>query len=173
MKEIAEKLMGYSGRMIAYSKSGYVRMNPFNLVVFNSNLVVHLDEVPVKIWHGDLDITKDEQKLLSLSAELGRDLYVLYEHDARFENEENPRTERFVYKCSPDGAHELRQYELGYTRIDGKLMLDNRSIKHRAADAVLHVIRMPNVESLDWFVREDQRKTVRAAADKMRVKWKE
>lgn len=91
---VIERHLGPHGRMITASKSGYDRRYPTHLTVFNANLVVDR----CKLWWGDLDLTVDEPKLRAIAGELGgRDLYVLYEHDARFRTEEEPQLERYVY----------------------------------------------------------------------------
>ena len=36
-------------------------------------------------------------------------VYVLYEMDGRFENEENPLIDRYVVKFSPDGTYEVNE----------------------------------------------------------------
>ena len=88
MEEILEKFRENDlpiGRMISWSKSGYLESNPENLVCFNANIFT-LDEG--KIWHGDIDITKEQEKLEHVSAQLGKPLYILREMDGRFGNEE-------------------------------------------------------------------------------------
>lgn len=75
----------YVGRMISYSKSGYRDKYPDHNVWFNANVFTLEDG---KIWYGDLDLTLDESKLKEISNILGKKLYVLYEMDGRFENEE-------------------------------------------------------------------------------------
>jgi hypothetical protein len=72
------------GRMISGSKSGYRDRYPNNKVVFNANIVT---KSKGKVWHGDLDITLDYDKLQAVANILKEDLYILYEMDARFENE--------------------------------------------------------------------------------------
>lgn len=72
------------GRMIGYSKSGYLEKFPDNEVYFNSN-IFSLGEG--KLWYGDLDITRDRENLEKIASEIGKDLYVLREMDGRFENE--------------------------------------------------------------------------------------
>lgn len=60
-----------------------------NIIVFNANI---LTKENGKIWHGDLDITKDEEKLNSIAKLIGKKLYVLYEMDYRFDTEnQNPK----------------------------------------------------------------------------------
>ncbi len=87
--ETVEKYLGFPGRMITGSKSGYRRTFPDNKVVFNANL--YADRV--KVWWGDLDLTLDEKLLKELQAELGCEVIVLREMDGRFENEETPNFE--------------------------------------------------------------------------------
>jgi hypothetical protein len=72
------------GRMISGSKSGYRERYPDNLVVFNANIAT---KSRGKIWYGDLDVTLDYEKLASVAEALKEDLFVLYEMDGRFENE--------------------------------------------------------------------------------------
>ena len=73
------------GRMISGSKSGYYNQHPENLIVFNANIII---ESRGKIWHGDLDVTLDYEKLEKVAEALEEPLYILREMDARFENEE-------------------------------------------------------------------------------------
>jgi|688.fasta_scaffold86144_3 hypothetical protein len=82
-----------AGRLISGSKSGYRDLYPDNEVYFNANVFV-LGEG--KIWHGDLDITKDREILLEIAREIGKDLFILREMDGRFENEE--RTDSDIIK---------------------------------------------------------------------------
>jgi hypothetical protein len=85
MKEIFEEIGFGIGRMISYSKSAYRDKFPDNEVYFNSNIFV-LGEG--KIWYGDIDVTKEREKLENIAREIGKDLYILSEMDGRFENEE-------------------------------------------------------------------------------------
>jgi len=96
-KELVRTILGHSGRMIAGSKSTYRRTFPKNLVVFNANVVL---EGLGKVWHGDLDITRDEALLVRLAEVTDRQLYVLYEMDGRFENEAAPKVEKALYTVS-------------------------------------------------------------------------
>ena len=77
-------MLGFPGRLLHYSKSGYRDLYPENFVIFNANLCTKSE----KIWYGDIDLTLDKNNLLRLAKELGEDLYVLYEMDGRFEKEE-------------------------------------------------------------------------------------
>lgn len=101
--ETSTSILGYPGRMISNSKSGYKEKNPNNLVVFNANVCTQ----NYKIWWGDLDLTKSASDLSNLSADLGEDIYVLYESDGRFENENKPLISRYAVKFFYDGGWEL------------------------------------------------------------------
>jgi hypothetical protein len=74
------------GRMVGGSKSRYRDRYPDNEVYFNANIIV---ESLGKIWFGDLDITTDKCFLEELANEIDEDLYIVREHDARFDNEES------------------------------------------------------------------------------------
>ena len=74
----------YVGRMISGSKSGYTDHHPKNVAIFNANIVT---QKGVKVWHGDLDLTVDAEKLKDIAAETDEVLYVLREMDARFGSE--------------------------------------------------------------------------------------
>jgi len=97
VKSTARLLLGNNGRMIAGSKSTYQKNYPKNLVMFNANVVV---EGVGKVWHGDLDITRDEALLVRLAELTDREVYVLQEMDGRFENEAKPRVDKALYKVS-------------------------------------------------------------------------
>ena len=77
-------------RMISGSKSWYYKEFPDNLIVFNANIIIASRG---KIWHGDLDVTVDEENLKKVAKVLEEDLYVLSEHDARWGNEDLPTKE--------------------------------------------------------------------------------
>ena len=77
----------HMGRMISGSKSGYWQEHKENLVVFNANILI---ATRGKIWHGDLDVTLDEERLKEVAKALEEDLYILREHDARWGNEDKP-----------------------------------------------------------------------------------
>jgi len=83
MIDIFEKHGLRIARMIGHSKSFYRHEHPDHVVVFNANVFT---ESSGKVWHGDLDLTKDGDKLSSISKEIGEPLYVLYEMDGRFDN---------------------------------------------------------------------------------------
>jgi phage tail tube protein FII len=80
--------LGIVGRMISGSKSAYHRQYPSNFVIFNANIFIDTDELCGKVWHGDIDLTRDCSVLNEIAEELGTTLYVLYEMDGRFDNED-------------------------------------------------------------------------------------
>ena len=73
------KTIGRNGRMISGVKSAYLKVYPENMVLFNANLVVEVENEFIKVWDGDLDLTFDHAKLLKLSELSERKLYVLKE----------------------------------------------------------------------------------------------
>jgi len=72
------------GRMIATSKSTYCRDHQGELVVFNANIIT---KSLGKIWYGDLNINQDFDNLKNVADQIGEDLYILMEGDARFGKE--------------------------------------------------------------------------------------
>lgn len=95
--------LGMCGRLLSMSKSDYLDRFPDNKVVFNANVCIGgkkgwIRSSPAqKIWFGDLDVTKDEKVIDDLAHELGEQVYVLREMDARFKNEDAPKLENAVY----------------------------------------------------------------------------
>ncbi len=94
--------LGVKGKMLSFSKSTYSYDNPRNLVVFNSNLFIKTNGKYQKIWHGDLDVTKSFKDLLFIHKRLGKNLYVLYEMDGRFDKEKNPNIKNAVLSFIKD-----------------------------------------------------------------------
>lgn len=99
--------VGYFGNLVSMSKSGYRDAHPNNLVVFNANIIL---EDGGKIWFGDIDITNSGKTLMDMANGFGVDIYILHEMDARFENENNPKIEKFVIKFNQDNTYELSPY---------------------------------------------------------------
>jgi len=77
------------GRMISGNKRG----PEGHYCVFNANVCI---KSKGKIWFGDLDLTSDMPDLERLANEVGESVYVLYEMDARFQNESSPLYENAV-----------------------------------------------------------------------------
>lgn len=86
----------YPGRMLNGTKRG----PEDHVCVWNANVLV---KSKGKIWFGDLDLTTDADDLKCLAAERGEDVYILLEHDCRFDTEANPRYENAVAKITPAG----------------------------------------------------------------------
>lgn len=105
LSNIAESHLGMSGRMISFSKSGYIQRHPKHVVIFNSNICTEGG----KIWQGDIDVTLAKEALSDLAQEIGSKVYVLYEMDGRFENEYSPKLDRAVVTFFSDGTYLLNK----------------------------------------------------------------
>jgi hypothetical protein len=93
---IATSILGFEGKVISWSKSGYRTENPENLAIFNANIIEKTEKGYEKIWYGDIDITLDYEKLIRISECLDTEIFVLYEMDARFERELAPNVSSFI-----------------------------------------------------------------------------
>jgi hypothetical protein len=92
------------GRMIGASKSTYCQEHQGELVIFNANV---LTKTHGKVWFGDLNVTLDFDSLKNVADQLGEDLYILMEGDARFGYEKQPidvliSKARTVIRCNKD-----------------------------------------------------------------------
>lgn len=110
MENLLNQVLGWPGHIVSGSKSGYRENNPGNLVIFNSNVCT--DEG--KIWWGDVDVTLSKDELQEIAIAEGKTIYVLYEMDGRFENEDSPKLDQAVVRFLPNGSikirEDLRQY---------------------------------------------------------------
>ena len=77
----------FDGRMIGGSKTGYRDQHPDDLIVFNANILM---PGYGKVWYGDLNLTEDYLVLREIAQNLNTDLYVLWESDGRFGDENKP-----------------------------------------------------------------------------------
>jgi hypothetical protein len=84
IEEIFNKYGYNNGRLISGSKSGYRKMFPDNYVIFNANIFTKSKH---KIWHGDLDITKDASILQKICNEIGEEMIVVSEMKGGFGGE--------------------------------------------------------------------------------------
>ena len=75
----------HNGRMIGGSKSGYRNMHPDDLIIFNANVLM---PGYGKVWYGDLNLTEDYLVLKEIAQNLNTELYVLWESDGRFGEED-------------------------------------------------------------------------------------
>lgn len=84
------------GRMISGSKTG----PKGHICVWNGNICV---KSKGKVWFGDLDLSDDatQKALFEYAHALGEPLYILREHDARFDTAMNPKYENYVAIVSP------------------------------------------------------------------------
>lgn len=104
-QQLINEKIGWAGRMISGSKSGYRITHPDNFAMFNSNICTKSG----KIWWGDIDLTKSKQDLLDIAEATGEELYVLFEMDGRFENEDNPKLDRAAVVFYPDQMFKVRE----------------------------------------------------------------
>ena len=77
----------YVARIIGGSKTGYCTEYPDDLIVFNANVLI---PDYGKVWYGDLNLTQDYILLKSIAESLNTTLYVLWESDGRFGEEDKP-----------------------------------------------------------------------------------
>ena len=105
-QEVAREILGLPGKMIGASKSGYKEMYPDHIVVFNSNVFMGKS----KLWFGDIDITDSINDLKELALSVGEKIYVLFEMDGRFGNENNPQIQNAVATIHPEGEVKFRGY---------------------------------------------------------------
>jgi hypothetical protein len=77
----------YDGRMIGGSKMGYSSQHPDDLIIFNANVLMPDHG---KVWYGDLNLTEDYLVLKDIAQSLNSTLYVLWEMDGRFGEENKP-----------------------------------------------------------------------------------
>ena len=92
VQEIQQHFEAYnlhSGRMVGGSKTGYTIERPNNLIIFNANVL--MKDIG-KVWHGDLNLTEDYLVLKDIAKSLNTTLYVLWESDGRFGDENKPLT---------------------------------------------------------------------------------
>jgi hypothetical protein len=88
-------------RLIAQSKSGYIRRHPQHALIFNATIA---DSTGRRLWWGDLDLTIDESILVQLAERVGLDLYVYYEGDSRRGFVETIDPINAVFLVHPEGT---------------------------------------------------------------------
>lgn len=127
-KEEIYAFLGPVGAMIGGSKSGYRKANPLNVAIFNANVCFVKENIErklfglikkktytaEKIWWGDFDLTKNWKALKNLAEATGETVVILYEMDGRFENENAPLWEKFIYMVTPGGKESLGQSIMPY-----------------------------------------------------------
>ncbi len=88
--EIQQYFDAYSfhdGRMLGGSKMDYHTEHPNDLIIFNANVLM---PGYGKVWYGDLNLTEDYLVLKDIAKSLNSTLYVLWEMDGRFGEENKP-----------------------------------------------------------------------------------
>jgi hypothetical protein len=105
MENLLNEALGFPGRMISASKSGYRDRYPNNLAIFNANVCTDAG----KLWWGDVDLTLSKDALSQAAIAGGQTIYVLYEMDGRFENEDSPKIKEAVVRFLPDGTVKIRE----------------------------------------------------------------
>ena len=86
LDEISE-IFDKHGLCIGRMMSGSKRSPGNDKCVWNANIIT---KSMGKIWFGDLNLTKEGDKLKDISKEIGETLYVLREMDCRFGSENDP-----------------------------------------------------------------------------------
>jgi hypothetical protein len=84
----------YCGRMVSATK----RAPEGETCVWNANVVIKSQG---KVWFGDLNLTREGDKLKAVAKEIGEPVYVLREMDCRFDTQSLPveqLIERAVWK---------------------------------------------------------------------------
>lgn len=116
--------LGRSGRTITGSKVYYSRTYPDHFTIFGAGICLERGGLPDLIWYGDLDLTRDEPKLVAAAKEIGEALFVLNEWDR------------------PDLYHGSRGEVLGRAEllldIDGWVAFDERRV-HRDNEGQLRL----------------------------------
>jgi|TARA_R110002110_G_scaffold17238_1_gene73140 hypothetical protein len=87
IQKIFEAHSFFDGRMIGGSKTGYSSQHADELIVFNANVLM---PGYGKVWYGDLNLTEDYLVLKDIAKSLNSTLYVLWESDGRFGEENKP-----------------------------------------------------------------------------------
>jgi len=84
---VLEEELGPRGTLLSGSKSSYRTSHPDNFVIFNSNIIT---KEHGKLWWGDIDTAIDGIILKNIAEKLNITFFVLKEHDARFDKENDP-----------------------------------------------------------------------------------
>ena len=87
VQQVFEAYNFFDGRMLGGSKMGYHTQHPDDLIIFNANVLM---PGYGKVWYGDLNLTEDYLVLQDIAKSLNSTLYVLWESDGRFGDENKP-----------------------------------------------------------------------------------
>jgi len=117
----------YSARMISHSKSFYMdrKENKYNTIIFNANVFIYLNGKGLKLWFGDLNLSKEDGNILKeISKKMGTTLYVLNEMSGRFENENNEHPKDVaIWNTELDAPIVTKKYK---KYMDKKVKLENK-----------------------------------------------
>ena len=105
----------YVARMIGGSKSHYHMEHPDDLIVFNANVLM---TGYGKVWYGDLNLTEDYLVLKDIAKSLNSTLYVLWEMDGRF-GEENKPIDELIKKAVWDTDEDKPTNEWYRNKVKG------------------------------------------------------
>ena len=119
-KNIANEILGFSGRLISGSKSLYRNHNLNNIIIFNANLCTEEE----KFWYGDIDINKDYKLLQLLAHRIGKTIYILNEIDGRFENENKPLINNFIARFDVCNNITFNGYYINSTMMNYFIQID-------------------------------------------------
>ena len=147
LQAIAREYLGMPGKMVGASKSIYTYDNPSNIVIFNANLATKDDG---KFWYGDIDLTLSMDTVIDIAKDIGKDVYVLYEMDARFENEENPKLDKAVLVVSPEGKLKWSEsMDRIVTKSENRYVLDLLDEKEDKDQSPKQVLNKDDYEEID------------------------
>ena len=101
----------YRGRCFG-SKSYYSSNHPINWVIFNAQICIEWsDHMMLRIWGGDIDISKDAYKVKKVADALGTRLYVFYENDGFVKyNEPFEYTDEYAWNTSMPKMNLIDRY---------------------------------------------------------------
>jgi len=115
--------LGFCGAMISSHKQAAKTKGREHLAVFNANLVV---KGFGKVWFGDIDITRDEEKIKKVALGFKSIVYVLREMDARFEHENSPQLQNAAYSTDGVTGSIGQSYSQYYERVNDKIYAKER-----------------------------------------------
>jgi len=151
VNKIAEKHLGYRARLICGSKTLYNWLHPANLVIFNSNVFAGF----IKIWYGDIDLTLESWKLENLAKELNCEIFVTYESNGRFGEEDGITFERmeeiYAWRSSTGLSKFLKKY-----RKD--MLYRAYKIKKKKQKIGWHPKRLnrDKIQAINWYIGGSQ-----------------
>ena len=98
------------------SKSGYASARPKAEVIFNANVFT---KNRGKVWWGDLDLERDKPALEKVARKIRSRLFVVREHDGRFENADQAHAEVIKVAVWYTGGRSLVRGRRGFLKRSG------------------------------------------------------